>query len=202
MKKLKILFSVIMIFSLFMSCKKSGDFTTDKTTYKQGEVITVTNTTKKASKYYKWDFGGVEIVDLNPVYTLPKTTPVGSFTISILPVNSLNTTDNWKKGSKTVSVEEAEEAKFLFYLSQPVLSASDEVCIITIEGMSKTISVNSIAPSCESNNNLHAATFDNLKSGDYNYTINGSSSSGSYSFSGVLELEDGFDCRIIDVYDL
>lgn len=191
----------------FTSCKKSGDFTTDKDTYKQGEVITITNTTEKASKYYKWTFGGVEVEGEAPVYTIPENTPVGSFTITVLPVNSLNTTDNWKKSSRTVMIEEAEEAKAIFFLPSAYWpNGTNESCTVTltVDGtdLSDVIYVNSSIPDCSSNNNLSAATFDNLKSGTYNYIVDGSSSAGSYYLWGSIELEDGFDCRLIDVTKL
>lgn len=206
--KFKILFLSIAIISLSItSCKKKGDFTTDKTTYQQGEVITVTNTTEKASKYYKWTFGGVEIEGENPVYTIPENTPVGSFTITVLPVNSLSTTANSKESSRTVMIEEAEKAKAIFFLPEPYwANGTNESCTITftVDGtnLSETITVNASVPDCNSNNNLSAATFDNLKSGMYDYNVDGSSSAGSYNLSGSLDLEDGFDCRLIDVTKL
>ncbi|MFD1550635.1 hypothetical protein DNU06_14890 [Putridiphycobacter roseus] len=202
MQKKQFLFTTLIICLLLISCKKNGEFITDKTTYKQGEIITVSNTTEKSSKFYKWDFGGVEIIEINPTYTLPENTPVGSFTISILPVNSLNTTDNWKKGSKTVDIVEAEEAKFLFYLSAPILSASDEICVITIGDVSKEVAVHELAPNCESKNNLNAVTFDHLKPGTYDYLIHGSSSSGEYTLTGKSTLTYGYDCQIIDIFKL
>ena len=203
MKKTLTLLTVTAL--AMLSCKKTGDFTTDKTTYKQGEVITVTNTTEKPSKFYKWDFGGVEIEGENPVYTIPENTPVGSFTISILPVNNLNTTDNWKRSSRTVMIEEAEKAKVIFFLPEPYFQGgTNETCTIifdkddsTVE--SKSVGVFSTFPSCESNNNLQAATFDNLPAGTYSYTLDGTSSIGSYFLSGSVTLEDGFDCRLIDI---
>jgi hypothetical protein len=202
---------IIILLAVFgfgiLSCKKSGDFTTDKDTYKQGEVITITNTTEKASKYYKWTFGGVEIEGEAPVYTIPENTPIGSFTITVLPVNSLNTTDNWKKSSRTVMIEEAEKAKAIFFLPKPYWpNGTNESCTITltVDGtdLSETITVNASIPDCDSNNNLSAATFDNLKSGTYSYIVDGSSSTGSYYLFGSIELEDGFDCRLIDVSKL
>lgn len=205
-KKYSILLLAVFGFGI-LSCKKSGDFTTDKDTYKQGEVITITNTTEKASKYYKWTFGGVEIEGEAPVYTIPENTPIGSFTITVLPVNSLNTTDNWKKSSRTVMIEEAEKAKAIFFLPKPYWpNGTNESCTITltVDGtdLSETITVNASIPDCDSNNNLSAATFDNLKSGTYSYIVDGSSSTGSYYLFGSIELEDGFDCRLIDVSKL
>lgn len=198
----------VALVAVVFGCKKTGDFYTDKEVYYQGEVITVTNTTEKSSKHYKWDFGGEEVVADDPIYELPKNAPVGTFTISILPVNSLNTTDNWKSNSKSVTILEAEEAKFLFYLPSPRTFSDDETCTITLYdedgniAEQLTIDVNATYPVCASNNNPSAATFDNLKSGEHDFYISGSSLTGGYSFPITLELEDGFDCRIIDVSSL
>lgn len=194
-----LLSSSVLLLLFISSCKKSGDFTTDKEVYKQGEVITVTNKTEKASKYYKWNFGGAEVVGVNPVYTIPNNTPVGSFDITILPVNSMNTTNNWKSTTKSVMIEEAEEAKVIFFLQSPVTGGSNETCTITFEGENKTVSAYASTPSCDNNNNLDAATFDNLPSGTYDFTLSGSSSGGSYFYQGSVELEDGFDCRLINI---
>ncbi|MFK8036946.1 MAG: hypothetical protein AB8B74_01550 [Crocinitomicaceae bacterium] len=205
--KIKIVLTVVLAVSLGLtSCKKRGDFTTDKEEYAQGEVITVTNTTVKESEFYKWDFGGVEVIDKNPIYTLPENTPVGSFTINVLPVNSLNTTGNWKEYSRTVNIVEAEKAKIIFFLSKSALSGSNETWTVETtvrdETVSKTLSdISSFAPNCESNNNLDAITFDNLPSGDYLFTIKGTSSTSNIIYNDAVNLENGFDCRIIDLAD-
>lgn len=208
MKKLNLIVLTLAVATVIVGCKKKGDFFTDKDTYKQGEVITVTNTTEKEAKHYKWDFGGEEVIAENPVYEIPENAPVGTFTISILPVNSLNTTDNWKRNSKTVTIEEAEQAKFLFYLPTPWTGSADEECTITRYNEDGsvaeiiTIDVDADYPDCGSSNNPGAATFDNLKSGEHEFLFEGSSSSGGYTVGATLELEDGFDCRIVDVNDM
>ena len=77
MKNLAITILLGSAMAVATGCKKKGDFTTDKAVYKQGEVITVTNTTVKGAENYTWTFGGVEVVGENPVYTIPENTPVG-----------------------------------------------------------------------------------------------------------------------------
>lgn len=204
MKHFKIFTLTLVLLIGVVGCKKTGDFTTDKSVYTQGDVITTSNTTKKTSEFYKWTFGGIEVVADEPIYTIPDNTPVGTFEISMLPVNNLNVTDSWKRTSRYVNIEEAEKGKIIFFLPTTYFTsgASDEEATITINGESKTIIIYSSYPSCESNNNLFAATFDNLKSGDHDYIINGSSSNSSYYLSGSIEVEDGFDCRIINITDL
>jgi len=204
--KIKLVLTAALAVTIGLSaCKKRGDFTTDKQEYAQGDVITVTNTTQKASEFYKWDFGGVEVIAENPIYTLPENTPVGTFTINVLPVNSLNTTDNWKGYSRTVNVVEAEKAKVIFYLPESSLSGSNEEWEVemTVNGetISKTITGTSGFPDCDNNNNFNAITFDNLPSGDYLLTIRGTSSTSSVTYNDAVNLENGFDCRIIDLAD-
>ena len=137
---------------------------------------------------------------------MPNNTPIGSFTISVLPANSLNVTDSWKRHSATVTIQEAEEAKFLFYLPTPKTGDWTETCTVTVftddGNIVKTLSPGGSTPNCESNNNLDAATFDNLASGEYDVNFSGSSNSGFYDVTYTFELEDGFDCRIVNVSSL
>ncbi|MFK8044636.1 MAG: hypothetical protein AB8B72_04025 [Crocinitomicaceae bacterium] len=207
MKTKLILTAALAITVGLTACKKRGDFTTDKQEYAQGDVITVTNTTEKASEFYKWYFNGVEVIDENPVYTIPEETPVGSFTIKVLPVNSLNTTANSKEYSRTVNIVEAEKAQVIFFLPQPYWAGgTNENCTVTFtqpgQVNQRTIGVDPTIPNCESSNNLSAFQIENLKSGTYDYNVSGSSSAGSYDLSGTITLDDGFDCRIIDISKL
>ncbi|MFK7783833.1 MAG: hypothetical protein AB8B56_01890 [Crocinitomicaceae bacterium] len=200
MKKLVIGILCVSAVLTSVGCKKKGDFTTDKAVYIQGEVITVTNTTEKGAENYTWRFGGVEVVGENPVYTIPKSTPVGTFEISILPHNFENTSDSWKRTTMSVMVEEAEEAKMIFYLPSPRTGSPNETFSVTIDSETKYGSVGN-SYSCTSTN-PNAATFKDMPSGEYDYEISGSSSSGTYYLYGTVELENGFSCEPINVTNL
>lgn len=202
MKKLSIL-SLIAILALSITgCKKKGQFTTDKETYKQGEVITVTNETEKSAKYYSWTFGGVEVQGENPVYTIPESTPVGSFEISILPKNSQGTTDSWKRNSKTVMVEEGDFARVTFYIVNPRTGNQNETFSVnTPDGQVYGGSVINYTPTCGVNVS-GAIVFENLPAGDFDYQVLGSSSSGSYNLTGTVTLESGSDCQRVDIATL
>jgi hypothetical protein len=200
MKNLTTLALVVILALAATGCKKKGQFSTDKETYKQGDIITVTNETKKSAKYYSWSLGGTSVEGENPVFTIPESTPVGSFEISILPKNSKNTTGSWKENSNTVMIEAAEKAEIIFHLPSPRTGSSSETFTVTIDNVDHSGSVYSYTPTC-GESNPYAATFDNMAAGEYYYTIYGSGS-GSYNLSGYVTLDDGFDCQRINVKNL
>lgn len=181
--------SVILIIGIQSCGKKKGSFTTDKSTYTQRELITVSNTTVKESTYYKWSFGGTEIVGKNPSFTIPDNTPAGSFEIKVLPTNNLSTTSNFKEHSEFVTIVDAEEGVLTFWKLKNNNFTKGNIQI-TINGQTKTISQEySSSPTCGESGS-GCAIFTGLKKGKYEYTAVGS----NLNIGGNVTISKPFDC--------
>ncbi|HRG58489.1 MAG TPA: hypothetical protein PK323_05985 [Bacteroidia bacterium] len=194
--------SLIAIGALFLgSCDKDkqATFKLDKSSYIQGETIKTTNTTVKGSKYYKWNFGGTELYEKEPVFVLPTDQAPGEFIITCEATNNKNSSSSGRASSQTVTIVEASEGKLVFW--NPGTGPVD----IKIRLSNNNISTkfDTITYSSSSNPNCYAdinhALFTNLKSGTYNYEAIDLNNSSNME-SGTITLDDGFDCKSIQIF--
>lgn len=200
MKKLlpALLLASISFINFSCSKDKRASFTLDKTSYVQGESIKTTNTTVKGSKFYRWNFGGTEIYDKEPVFVLPKDQAPGEFIITCEATNSKSSSSSGRSSSQTVTITEANEGRIIFWNpgSGPVsikIRLSGNNFLATNDTIT---TANTSNPFCNftSNNGV----FQNLKAGTYNYDatdLNGT----SYE-SGTITLDNGFDCKSVQIF--
>lgn len=197
----KIFIGLIAIKALFItSCSKDkrAEFTLDKTEYVQGESIKTTNTTVKGSKFYRWNFGGTELYEKEPVFVLPKNQAPGEFTISCEATNSKSSSSSGRSSSQTVMIKEAAQGKIVFW------NPGAGFCDIRVSIFNSSLNAqydtifqsNSTNPLC--NFNSSNAVFQNLKSGIYNYQATDLNSSDNES--GTITLIDGYDCQSVQIF--
>lgn len=192
------LFTLILFIITACSKDKRAAFELDKTEYIQGETIKTTNTTVKGSKFYRWNFGGTEIYEKEPVFVLPKDQAPGEFIISCEATNSKNSSSSGRSSSKTVMVKEASQGKLIFWNpGSNFVSIAIKIYGSGITNKYDTITYsNSSNPSC--NYSSDNAVFLNLKAGTYSYTAH--DLFGSSTENGDITLKDGFDCQSVQIF--